>query len=272
LEKLNRTNSVPTIATLLPEPALSFRRPDDPLSIVNAMQEYQAMLDATRDGLVKKEPAEIPADRIERSNHLKSFGYYCDAAMVGICEIPTDCWRETAIENPDVTRLAEKVRTMQPKSLATGIDLVMAGLRDAMRAPPTDCSNHTHAIVFLYDHPRAPKADETGCDWLTDALDQRACLRGMETSVSLANYIRVLGYEARAHSGAASNVHMNKLAVLAGLATVNDGNATNPFLGRDFGLSVITQRWNCRLTVRLARPRNRRLAGTREPAVMQNLP
>ena len=67
---------------------LSFRRADDPASIVNAMQDYQAMLDATRDGMVKKETAEIPDDLQERANHLKSFGYFCDADMVGTCEIP----------------------------------------------------------------------------------------------------------------------------------------------------------------------------------------
>lgn len=36
-------------------PALSFHRPEDPASIINAMVEYQAMLDATRHGLVKRE-------------------------------------------------------------------------------------------------------------------------------------------------------------------------------------------------------------------------
>ena len=39
-----------------------------PLSIVNAMQEYQAMLDATREGMVKRELAEIPADLTDRAN------------------------------------------------------------------------------------------------------------------------------------------------------------------------------------------------------------
>ncbi|MGJ8585403.1 MAG: 2Fe-2S iron-sulfur cluster-binding protein [Marinosulfonomonas sp.] len=240
LEKLARSDTAPILSALAPTPVLSFRRPQDPRSIVNAMQEYQAMLDATRDGLIKKETAEIPTDLTERANHLKSFGYYCDASMVGICEIPQEAWRDTPLENPDVSRLAEKISTMQPKSLAAGVDIIMAGLREAMRAPATECRHHSHAIVFLYEHQRAPETGELGSDWIQEAQDHRACLRGIETAVSLASYIRVLGYEARAHSAAASDVHLNRLAVQAGLAVVKDDSAVNPFLGRDFGLAVIT--------------------------------
>jgi len=241
LEKLARLHRCPPLGDLPAEPALSFRRPKDPQSIVNAMRQYQATLDATREGLIKREIAEIPTDPQERANHLKSFGYFCDASMVGICEIPPECWRDAPLENPDVDDLAAKLRTHQPKSLAAGIDVIMAGLRAAMDAPPTDCSHHTHAIVFLYDHPRAPKPDEAGCDWLDNALAHRACLRGSETAVSLAAYIRSLGYQARAHSAMASDVHMNRLAVKAGLAAIRDGRAVNPFL-----VVILACRWSQR--------------------------
>ena len=137
LESLRRTQTA-DLTALPPMTGLSFRRPDDPLSIVNAMQDYQAMLDATRDGMVKREIAEIPGDLTERANHLKSFGYYCDASMVGVCEIPKAAWLDTALANPDVDRLADKLRTMQPQSLAAGIDVIMAGLRESMALPPVD--------------------------------------------------------------------------------------------------------------------------------------
>ena len=106
LERLKRVESCGDLNALAPMKGLSFRRPDDPISIVNAMQEYQAMLDATREGLVKREIAEIPTDLQERANHLKSFGYYCDASQVGICEIPSSAFLDETIENPDVDRLA----------------------------------------------------------------------------------------------------------------------------------------------------------------------
>ena len=258
MEKLARADACPNLGQLAPQPALSFARRDDPLSIVNAMQEYQAMLDATRDGQVKRERAVIPGDLTERSNHLKSFGYYCDAAMVGLCEIPAAAWPERPVENPDVARLADKIRTMQPKTLAAGIDVIMASLRDSMDAPPANCRHHTHALVFLYDHPRAPGPDEAGCDWIQDALAHRACLRGAETAVTLASYIRSLGYEARAHSAAASDVHLNRLAVAAGLATIRDGAAHNPLVGREFGLAAVTTT----LEIKADQP----LAHTAEPA------
>ena len=109
MEKLRRLAHARHLDALPAQVGLSFQRVDDPTSIINAMQDYQAMLDATRDGLLKRERATIPDDLTERANHLKSFGYFCDAAMVGICEIPQDAWLDTAIENPDVSRLATKI-------------------------------------------------------------------------------------------------------------------------------------------------------------------
>ena len=185
LERLTRIETAEGLDRLAPMPGLNFRRPEDPLSIVNAMQEYQAMLDATRDGLVKRERGVIPPDPMERANHLKSFGYYCDAAMVGICEIPGSAWLETPLKNPDVDRLASKIETMQVKTYAAGVDVIMAGLRESLKAPPADCRHHTHAIVFLYDMPRDPEAGEDGTDWiqLTPALngiDARLKLRRVD--------------------------------------------------------------------------------------------
>ncbi len=240
LERLARVRSSPKLERLVPMNGLSFRRPANPLSIVNAMQEYQAMLDATREGLVKREQAEIPSDPGQRAEHLKAFGYYCDASQVGLCKLPASALLDTPVTNPDVERLAEKIRTMQPKTLAAGIDVIMASLKESLRRPPMDCRHHTHALVFLYDMPRNPREDETGGDWIHDAQSHRACLRAMETAVTLANYIRLLGWEARAHSEAASDVHLQQLSVAAGLNWIDGDVAVNPFLGRNYGLAAIT--------------------------------
>ncbi len=240
LEKLARAPALPDLSGLADDPEISFRRPESPTSIVNAMQDYQATLDATREGLVKKEIAEIPDDPAERSNHLKSFGYFCDAAMVGVAKIPATAWRDAPRENPDVARLAQKLETHQPKSLAAGVDVIMAGLKEALRAPVAPCGHHSHAIVFLYDFKRAPRADERGSDWIHDAQAHRAALRANETAVTLANYLRSLGHDARAHSETASDIHMRQLAVAAGLAHVEGNSAVNPFAGREYGMAVVT--------------------------------
>lgn len=239
LEKLARVAEarIDGLAAMQP---LSFRRPEDPLSLVNAMQEYQAMLDATREGLVKPERGHIPDGRQERANHMKSFGYYCDASMVGICEMSAGDWLDAPIANPDVDRLAVKLQTLQPKTFAAGIDVILAGLRENLKAPPRPCLHHSHAIVFLTEYLRDPAPGEPGCDWLHDAQAQRACLRGSETAVTIASYIRSLGREARAHSAAASDVDLGRLAVAAGLATVKNGRLVNPFLGERFGIVAVT--------------------------------
>ena len=54
-----------------PMQQLRFDRPDDPASIVNAMREHQAMLDAIRDGLVNKARSDAPADPQVRADHLR---------------------------------------------------------------------------------------------------------------------------------------------------------------------------------------------------------
>lgn len=219
---------------------LNFRRPSLPASIVNAMGEYQAMMDAIRDGLVNKARAECPNDPQTRAEHIKGFGYFSDAAMVGIGPMPASARLDLPYRNPDIDRLSEDLKTRQTKTLAAGIDLIMADLKEAMSAPPTTIGDHSRSIVFLYDMPRDPRADEQGCEWLSDAQAHRACLRASETAVVLANYIRLLGWDAKAHTGTSSDVDLNQLAVAAGLATVEGGQLVNPYLGSRFGIAVVT--------------------------------
>ena len=239
LERLRRTKQQPDLAQLSFAPQTLFRA-EDPVSVINAMGEYQAMMDAIRDGMVKKEMATIPSDLQERANHLKAFGYYCDASMVGTCKITPEMWLPEPYANPDVDRLAETLRTKQVKTLASGIDVIMAGLREAMKAPPTSCHHHTNALVFLYEYPRDPKANEPGTDWIQNAQIHRAALRAAETASVLSAYIRSLGYEARAHSASAADIDLPRASVTAGLTQIQNGTATNPILGTRFGLAVIT--------------------------------
>ncbi|GHF35892.1 reductive dehalogenase [Seohaeicola zhoushanensis] len=239
-ERLARLGHLPDLSAVPPLVPVGFHRPEAPESIVNAMGEYQAMMDAIRDGLVNRARAEIPADPRERADHIKAFGYFNDAAMVGICKLPAAAHLAVPVVNPDITRLAQDLRTRQTKTLASGIDVIMADLKDSMEAPPSTIQGHTHAVVFLYENPRPPRAGESGCDWIGDALAQRGCLRAAETAVVLANYIRLLGFDAKAHSGAASDVCLNRLAVAAGLAYVAGDTLKAPWLGSDFGLSALT--------------------------------
>nr|MBX2837282.1 NAD-binding oxidoreductase [Gammaproteobacteria bacterium] len=211
-----------------------------PESIVNAMLEYQALLDAIRVGLTCKVKADCPSDPEERAQHLKGYGYFCDASMVGICQIPESAHLSNPYKNPDVERLAEDLKTRQTKTLASGIDMIMADLRESMQAPPSSIDEHTHAIVFLYEYPRDPWDDEPGTDWIKDAQVGRAALRASETSVVIANYLRLLGFESRSHSATSADIDLNQLTVAAGLAIVEEGVLHNPYLGKRFGVAAVT--------------------------------
>ncbi|MEM9228251.1 MAG: reductive dehalogenase [Pseudomonadota bacterium] len=238
-ERLARSAD-PDLAAVPAMSQLDFNRSADPRSIVNAMREHQAMLDAIRGGLVNRAVAETPTDAAERTNHLKAFGYFADAAVVGACLVPKAALLPAPFTNPDVGRLAEDLKTRQTKTIASGIDLIMADLKESMDAPPAGIGSHTHSLVFLYENPRDPDEDEVGGAWIRDAQAHRAGLMAAETAVVLANYLRLLGHEARGHTVSSSDVDLGKLAVAAGLATVKDGVLAHPYIGTRFGLSAVT--------------------------------
>ncbi|MBV2360383.1 4Fe-4S dicluster domain-containing protein [Thalassococcus sp. CAU 1522] len=239
LERLARA-ALPDLSALPAFRPVPFDRPATRESLVNAMVEHQAMMDAIRDGLVNKARSDIPEDPVARTNHLKAFGYFNDASMVGCAALPDAARLQAPVVNPGIAALAQALRTRQTKTLAAGIDLIMADLRESMEAPPASIDAHTHVLVFLVEHPRDPVPDEPGFDWIADALPQRACLRATETACVIANYIRLLGWDAKAHSGTTTDLHLDRLAVAAGLAVIEDGAAVAPWLGRRFGLAAVS--------------------------------
>jgi reductive dehalogenase len=240
LELLARQDEMPNLDAVPPMQATSFRRPDAPASIVNAMRDYQAMLDAIRNGFTNKAIGDIPADPQVRANNLKGFAYFNDASMAGVCRIPDQARLPEAILNPDIGPLAEELRTRQTKTLAAGIDMIMADLKDSMDAPPSSIDAHTHALVILVQHPRDPSNDEPGTEWLADAQQARGCLLASENAIVLANYLRALGYDSRAHTGACSDVNLHALVVASGLASLEDGDTVNPYIGKRFSLAAVT--------------------------------
>ena len=230
--------------------AIAYEASDSEVSIVNAIKPYAAMLDAIREGPVKKERGTIPTDPQERSDHLKAFSYYHDTSAAAVCELSPACFLATPIVNTGVDDLADDLRKKQTKTLAAGIDVVMAELKETMDAPPTRIDGHRYALVLLYEYPRDPRKGEEGCEWIQNTQAERAALRAAETAVVLASYIRLLGYQARAHTGSCSDVDLNKLTVASGLANVVDTSPgskqsgthklSNPYMGSEFGIAAIT--------------------------------
>ncbi len=266
LERLARTQTPPNLNEVPAPQPMGFPRPDAPTSIVNAMADYQAMLDAIRGGVANPSTAACPDDPQERADHLKAFGYFSDASMVGTCVLHSEALLKRPYRNPDLDRLVDDLRTRQTKTLASGIDLIMADLKDSVETPVTSIENHTHAIVFLYEFPRDPAADEPGADWITDAQEGRACLRAAETAVVIANYLLLLGYDARAHTGASSDVDLGRLTVSAGLACVENGTLFNPYVGDRFGVAAVTTDYEVAPDLALAPLSDQRRSKTHGPA------
>ncbi|WP_187429732.1 Carnitine monooxygenase reductase subunit [Roseobacter fucihabitans] len=240
LERLARDQGDVDLSRVPEKPPLHWDHADTPRTLISAMGEYQAMLDAIRDGLINSEKSKCPDDLDERARHIKSFGYFQDAPMVGIGRFGADQLRATPIRNRAIDRLAEDLKTKQTKTLAAGIDTIMADLRDSMSAPPHTLEGHTHTVVFLYNYNRDPMPDEPGYGWMAGANPYRASLLAAETAIIIAGYLRVLGYDAKAHTASACEVDLNKLTVGAGLATLEEGRLVNPFVGDRFQVAAIT--------------------------------
>lgn len=252
LERLRRQPDLPPRADLPPMQPVRFDRPDQPDSIVNAMGPFQAALDAIRDGDINPSPSSIPDDPTERAQHLKAFGYFCDASMIGITSCDATDRLDAPIQNPDIEALIQSLATREVRTLAAGIDTLMAELRESLTGAPRPIDAHDHAIVFLYEHHRDPRPDEPGATWIMDAQDQRACLLGAETAIVIANYLRLLGFDAKAHTGAASDVDLNRLALRAGLGWAEDGRLVAPWIGPRFGLAAVTTRMPLSIDLPLA--------------------
>ncbi|MGJ5619694.1 4Fe-4S double cluster binding domain-containing protein [Sulfitobacter sp. MF3-043] len=240
MERLHRLGQAHMRLPEMPFPTISFARPDQPESIVNAMGPFQAMMDVLRSGKVNPARANIPGDPVTRANHLKAFGYYNDASMMGICALPDDARLATPRRNRETDQLANDLKTRQTKTLAAGVDVIMANLRDAAAAPVPPLGAHTHALVILTAFPRDPRIGEPGSDWIINAQAQRACLRATENATVLGEYIRQLGFDARVHSATTSDVHLGKLAVAAGLAVCENAAISAPWIGIGFGLAVVS--------------------------------
>lgn len=246
-ETLNRSDEVPDLSLVPPMTELDFSR-HDKSSIAHAIRRYMAMLDIGRAGMMHHEHAEVADDPQERTNHLKAAGYYFDASMIGSCEIRADHLLNQPICNPEKPAMAAELARGVPPEAPPIFEMLHPMIVEAAHAPETPLDGHTHALVFLVEHTRDPGADEPGTDWIRGTQAERAALLTANTASLIAEYIRLLGYESRAHTATASDVDLNKLAVSAGLASaVDTGNGIeliNPFVGSRFGLAAVTTTFN----------------------------
>jgi ferredoxin len=91
---------------------------------------------------------------------------------------------------------------------------------------------HTHAVVVLAEYSGAIDDGNQAKDWLVGNEHLMATLRAAQ--------IAAMGFAARAHWTGASEIGLEKLAVLAGLALRDGERFVNPFLDDRFALAVVT--------------------------------
>ncbi|UCC15366.1 MAG: hypothetical protein JSW21_05390 [Gammaproteobacteria bacterium] len=246
LERLPRTARVASYPKHADRQGLAIENPDNPASLSNAMREYVNVMDRMREGAIAPNRAPIPTDPVARAEHLKAACYYLDASMAATGRVPPEAILKQPIVNHSLAEAMEK------QYAAGSADNPMAeiSVREGraawqqvmkMQAEPL---NHTHALVILVEYTRDPDADEPGGSWLAGTQAQRAAVRVAEVAGVMANYLRFLGYRARMHTATASELDLDSMLLATGLGVLSGSNGSGhvevPFLGRGFGVAVIS--------------------------------
>ena len=157
------------------------------------------------DGEVAPTTAPVPEDPKMLSQHIKQLGYFLRADIVGICRLP-----QYAVYSHD------------------------------MRGNPVEL-NHKNAIVLVVDQDYETMAGSTGYDWISNSQSFIGYSNAALMSCIMADYIRRLGYPARAHHAMNYQVLVVPLLLLAGIGEMSRaGIVLNPFLGTRFKAAVVT--------------------------------
>jgi reductive dehalogenase len=188
-----------------PAPAQQMMRfvPKFPLGA--ALVRMTALMAPAVDGEVATARAPIPEDPRILSRHIKQLGYFLRADIVGICRLP-----QYAVYSHDMT----------------GKEVNL---------------DHKNAIVIVVDQDYNTMLGSTGDDWISGSQSFIGYSNTALISCIMADYIRRLGYPARAHHAMSYQVLVVPLLVLAGIGEISRaGIALNPFLGTRFKAAIVT--------------------------------
>ena len=157
------------------------------------------------DGEVAPNKAPITEEPEALSRHIKRLGYFLRADIVGICRLP-----EYAVYSHDM--MGNKVEL-----------------------------DHKNAIVLVVDQDHDTMLGSTGDDWISGSQSFIGYSNSALMSCIMADYIRRLGYPARAHHAMNYQVLVVPLLLWAGIGEMSRaGIVLNPFLGTRFKAAVVT--------------------------------
>ncbi len=170
-----------------------------------ALSDMTAYLAPVVDGEVAPSKAPIPEDPEVLTHHIKRLSYFLRADIVGICRLP-----QWAVYSHDKDGNAVEL-------------------------------NHQFAIVIVVDQDSETMNGSTGSDWISGSQSFRSYSTTAFIACIMANYIRRLGYPARAHHARNYQVVIPPLLLLAGIGEISRaGIVLNPFLGLRFKAAVVT--------------------------------
>jgi 3-chloro-4-hydroxyphenylacetate reductive dehalogenase len=157
------------------------------------------------DGEIAKGKAPLPENPVLLSDHIKQLGYFLRADIVGICKLP-----QYAVYSHD----------------RTGKEIEL---------------KHQNAIIIAVDQNYETMLGSTGYDWISNSQSFIGYSSTAQISCVMADYIRSLGYPARAHHAMNYQVLVTPLLMLAGMGEMSRaGIVLNPFLGMRFKAAVVT--------------------------------
>lgn len=246
LETLPRGESVPQFKRPQPSPSFTVEDSANPHSLANGMREYINVMDRMRVGPIAPQQAPVPQDPQERANHLKAACYYLDASMAGTCRIPASAVLAEPIVN------AALGEAMEREYGAGSADNPMAEISvregkaawERAQAEMNEPLQDGYALVILNEHTRDVDPAEPGATWLLDTQAQRAALRAAEVGAVMANYLRMLGFDARLHTVTATELDIEQMLLAAGLGVSVETEGTArvevPYLGAGYGAVVVS--------------------------------
>jgi reductive dehalogenase len=172
-----------------------------------ALVSMQSTLRSTVEGPVAERPAPITKDPALISRHIKETAYFLRADAVGICRVPP------------YAVYSHSAATNEPIEL-----------------------KHEYAIAILVDQDARTAQASSGHDWISNSMSFVAYSASGFIACILADYIRRLGYPARAHHALSYQVIVPPILLWAGLGEVSRMSecVLHPFLGPRFKASVVT--------------------------------
>ncbi len=189
-----------------PVPQREFQRFVAKYPLSGAMMAVEHHLVDAVDGPIAPERAPLPDDPAALSNHIKQTALFMRADDVGVCELPP-----YAVYSHDKNGQAVEL-------------------------------GHTHAIAVLVDQGYSTFAAASGRDWISNSQSFRSYSATALISCMLAEYIRRLGYSARAHHSMDYKVVVPPILMMAGLGEISriGGIVIHPFMGPRFKAAVVT--------------------------------